>query len=70
VCAPPQPETAAGAEKRGLSPQTVRSALTTFGAVVQSYVDQEVLPRNVIGLAERPKDADSDPDVPPRRPRP
>jgi integrase len=52
------------AEKRGLSPQTVRSTLTTFGAVVGSYVDQGVLPRNVIALAERPKDADPDDAVP------
>lgn len=59
VYAPPLPETAA-AEKRGLSPQTVRSTLTTFGAVVQSYADQGVLPRNVIALIERPKDADPD----------
>ena len=60
VYAPAQPETgaAAAAEKRGLNPQTVRSTLTTFGAVVQSYVDQGVLPRNVIALVERPKDAD------------
>lgn len=59
VYAPAEPDTAA-AEKRGLSPQTVRSTLTTFGAVVQSYVDQGVLPRNVIALVERPKDADPD----------
>jgi integrase len=31
---------------------------TTFGAVVQSYFDQGVLPRNVIALVERPKDTD------------
>ncbi len=48
------------AEKQGLSPQTVRSTLTTFGTVVQSYVDQGVLPRNVIALVERPKDVDPD----------
>ncbi|WP_232079743.1 site-specific integrase [Mycolicibacterium parafortuitum] len=60
IYAPAQPETAATAEKRGLSPQTIRSTLTTFGAVVQSYVDQGVLPRNVIALVERPKDADHD----------
>ena len=60
VYAPAAPEAPAVAEKRGLSPQTVRSALTTFGAVVQSYVDQGVLPRNVIALVERPKDADPD----------
>lgn len=62
VYAPAQPQTAAAAEKRGLSPQTVRSTLTTFGAVVQSYVDQGMLPRNVVALVERPKDAD-DTDV-------
>jgi integrase len=44
----------------GLQPQTVRSALTTFSAVVQSHVNQGVLPRNVIALVERPKDADPD----------
>lgn len=60
VYAPAQADTAATDEKRGLSPQTVRSALTTFSAVVQSYVDQGVLPRNVIALVERPKDADPD----------
>lgn len=60
VYAPAQPDTADATEKRGLSPQTVRSTLTTFGAVVQSYVDQGVLPRNVIALVERPKDADPD----------
>lgn len=60
VYAPAAPEIAAATEKRGLSPQTVRSTLTTFGAVVQSYVDQGVLPRNVIALVERPKDADTD----------
>ncbi|MGV9796669.1 site-specific integrase [Mycobacterium sp. NPDC003449] len=57
-----EPETAA--EKRGLSPQTVRSTLTTFGAVVQSYTDQGVLARNVIALVERPKDADPDERTP------
>ncbi|AMU48367.1 recombinase [Mycobacteroides abscessus] len=43
-----------------MSAQTVRSTLTAFGAVVQSYVDQGVLPRNVIALVERPKDAEPD----------
>ena len=38
----------------------MRSTLTTFGAVVQSYVDQGVLPRNVIALVDRPKDVDPD----------
>ena len=61
VYAPAEPATAAAAaEKRGLSPRTVRSALTTFGAVVQSYMDQGALPRNVIALVERPKDTDPD----------
>jgi hypothetical protein len=59
VYAPAEPA-AITDEKRGLSPPTVRSTLTTFGAVVQSYVDQGVLPRNVIALVERPKDADPD----------
>lgn len=44
----------------GLHPQTIRSALTTFTSVVQSYVDQGVLPRNVIKLVERPSDPDPD----------
>lgn len=60
VYAPAAEESTAPAEKHGLSPQTVRSTLTTFGAVVQSYVDQGVLPRNVVALVERPKDADPD----------
>jgi integrase len=64
VYAPAEPATAAAAEKQGLSPQTVRSTLTTFGAVVQSYMDQGVLPRNVIALVERPKDADPDDAAP------
>jgi integrase len=64
VYAPAEPATTAASEKRGLNPQTVRSALTTFGAVVQSYVDQGMLPRNVIALVERPKDADPDDAAP------
>lgn len=42
--------------KSGLAPITVRSALTTFTTMIQSFVDQGVLPRNVIALVERPKD--------------
>ncbi|WP_406238521.1 tyrosine-type recombinase/integrase [Nocardia sp. NBC_01009] len=38
----------------GVKPVTVRSTLTTFGMVIQSYVDQGALPRNVIALVERP----------------
>lgn len=41
---------------RGLKPVTVRSTLTTFRMVMQSFVDQGVLPRNVIALVERPAD--------------
>jgi integrase len=40
-----------------VKPVTVRSTLTTFGMVVQSFVDQGALPRNVIALVERPTDA-------------
>jgi integrase len=53
----------ARAEQRGLSPQTIRSALTTFSTVVQNYVDQGVLARNPVSLVERPKDADLVPAV-------
>ncbi|MEV2222926.1 site-specific integrase [Nocardia vinacea] len=41
---------------RGVKPVTVRSTLTAFAMVVQSYVDQGKLPRNVIALVERPPD--------------
>lgn len=41
---------------RGVKPVTVRSTLTTFGMVVQSFVDQGGLTRNVIALVERPAD--------------
>ena len=47
-------------QRRGVGPQTIRSTLTTFSAVVQSYVDQGVLPRNIVRLVERPRDADPD----------
>jgi integrase len=63
VYAPAEPSIDADAGRTGpsgLHPQTVRSALTTFSAVMQSYVDQGVLPRNVIALVERPRDADHD----------
>jgi hypothetical protein len=42
---------------RGVKPVTVRSTLTTFGMVIESFVDQGALPRNVIALVERPADA-------------
>ena len=48
---------------RGVTPVTVRSTLTTFGMVVQSFVDQGMLPRNVIALVERPADAITDEDA-------
>ncbi|WP_288337796.1 tyrosine-type recombinase/integrase [uncultured Gordonia sp.] len=40
----------------------MRATLTAFTAVVQSYVDQGVLPRNVAALVERPAAADVDED--------
>ncbi|WP_433622266.1 site-specific integrase [Nocardia sp. CA-120079] len=46
----------------GVKPVTVRATLTAFGMVVQSYVDQGALPRNVIALVERPKDDFSEDD--------
>ncbi|WP_245718173.1 tyrosine-type recombinase/integrase [Nocardia miyunensis] len=48
----PRPESVS----RGVKPVTVRSTLTAFSSVVQSYVDQGTLPRNVIALVERPTD--------------
>lgn len=44
------------AAARGVKPVTVRSTLTTLGVLLQSFVDQGVLPRNVIALVERPAD--------------
>lgn len=55
----PAAEPVLAAAKRGLAPQTVRSTLTTLGMVVQSYVDQGVLARNVVALVDRPKDRDA-----------
>jgi hypothetical protein len=40
-----------------VEPVTVPSTLTTFGMVIQSFVDQGALPRNVVALVERPADA-------------
>ena len=56
---PAEADTAA----RGVKPVTVRSTLTTFGMVVQSFVDQGTLPRNVIALVERPADAMDEDDT-------
>lgn len=55
----------ASAERKaeGVKPVTVRTTLTTFSMVVQSYVDQGKLPRNVIALVERPTDPISDDDT-------
>lgn len=49
----------------GVKPITVRSTLTTFGMVVQSFVDQGTLTRNVIALVERPADViiDDEPET-------
>ncbi len=49
----------------GVKPITVRATLTAFQAVVQSFTDEGVLPRNVVALVERPKDrtATEDDDV-------
>jgi integrase len=47
----------------GVKPVTVRTTLTTFSMVVQSYVDQGALPRNVIALVERPADEIGDDDA-------
>lgn len=44
-------------QPRGVKPVTVRATLTAFTMVVKSYVDQGVLPRNVIALVERPADS-------------
>lgn len=57
-----EPVASAGAEVQGVKPVTVRATLTAFGAVVQSYTDQGVLPRNVIALVERPRDVYDDSD--------
>ncbi|MGU3652865.1 site-specific integrase [Mycolicibacterium sp. A43C] len=53
-------ENAADNAAAGVKPVTVRSTLTTFGMVVQSFVDQGAIPRNVIALVERPSDAIDD----------
>ncbi|WP_228566967.1 tyrosine-type recombinase/integrase [Nocardia sp. SYP-A9097] len=59
VLAPP-PVTAVA--PRGAKPVTVRPTLTTFSMMVQSYVDQGALPRNVIALVDRPTDDITDND--------
>jgi hypothetical protein len=55
-------DTAATSAASGVKPVTVRSTLTTFGMVVQSFVDQGTLARNVIALVERPADPITDDD--------
>jgi integrase len=54
VYAPAQSDPA-GLAQRGVGPVAVRATLRTFSAVLQSYVDQGVLVRNVIALVERPR---------------
>ncbi|MBD0024032.1 tyrosine-type recombinase/integrase [Gordonia pseudamarae] len=44
------------AAPRGVKPVSVRATLKALTSVVQSYVDQGALPRNVIALVERPAD--------------
>lgn len=58
VPAEAEPVAAPAAEpsRGGVKPITVRATLTAFQAVVQSYVDEGVVPRNVVALVERPKD--------------
>ncbi len=46
----------------GVKPVTGRSSLTAFSMVVQSFVDQGTLARNVITLVERPSDEITDDD--------
>ncbi|MFJ9370954.1 site-specific integrase [Nocardia sp. NPDC101769] len=55
-------ETADGAQPRGVKPVTVRSTLTALSMMVQSYVDEGRIPRNVVALAERPADEIDDRD--------
>jgi integrase len=45
----------ASSPPRGVGAVAVRSTLRTFTAVMQSYVDQGLLPRNPIALVERPR---------------
>ncbi|MDF0532535.1 site-specific integrase [Tsukamurella sp. 8F] len=54
VYAPAAPESAS--TRGGVKPISARATLRALTAVVQSYVDQGALPRNVIALVERPKD--------------
>lgn len=51
----PVPTTSAVVSPQGVGPVAVRATLRTFSAVMQSYVDQGVLVRNVVSLVERPR---------------
>lgn len=51
-----------GAQPRGVKAVTIRSTLTALTMMVQSYVDQGKLPRNVVKLADRPHDEIDDRD--------
>ncbi len=46
----------------GVKPVTVRTTLTTFGMVVQSFVDQGRVPLNPVKLVDRPPDDLDDED--------
>jgi len=52
----PREATLNNSPARGVKAITVRSTLTTFRMVIQSFVDQGALTRNVIALVERPAD--------------
>lgn len=56
VYGPAQAQQADKEPRGGVKPVTVRATLTIFTMVVKSYVDQGVMPRNVIALVERPAD--------------
>ncbi|TQM32546.1 site-specific integrase [Nocardia bhagyanarayanae] len=49
-------------DPQGCKPVTIRQTLMVLSMVVQSFVDQGALPRNVVTLVERPKDSIEDDD--------
>ena len=52
----PSPSQPAPDAPRGVKATTVRHTLSALSMVVQSYVNQDLLPRNVIAFVERPAD--------------
>jgi integrase len=54
VYAPAEPGADTYVQPQGVGPVAVRATLTRFTAVVQSFTDQGVLPRNPIALVEPP----------------